>query len=86
MPVKRLNHAVLYVRDAEVTARFYSEALDFERLPMGFPGAVFMRVQDRPTTTTWACSRSAPRRSRRTPGATGSASTTWPGRWLPSTT
>lgn len=44
MPVKRLNHAVLYVRDAEVTARFYSEALDFERLPMGFPGAVFIRA------------------------------------------
>ena len=42
MPVRRLNHAVLYVRDAEATARFYEEMLGFERLPMGFPGAVFM--------------------------------------------
>ena len=44
MAVKRLNHAVLYVRDAEATARFYETVLDFERLPMGFPGAVFMRA------------------------------------------
>jgi catechol-2,3-dioxygenase len=44
MPVKRLNHAVLYVRDAEITAQFYTQVLDFERLPMGFPGAVFMRA------------------------------------------
>jgi catechol-2,3-dioxygenase len=44
MPVTRLNHAVLYVRDAEATAVFYEEVLDFERLPMGFPGAVFMRA------------------------------------------
>ena len=44
MPVRRLNHAVLYVRDAEATARFYEEMLGFERLPMGFPGAVFMRA------------------------------------------
>jgi catechol-2,3-dioxygenase len=44
MAVKRLNHAVLYVRDAEATAHFYETVLDFERLPMGFPGAVFMRA------------------------------------------
>jgi catechol-2,3-dioxygenase len=44
MAVKRLNHAVLYVRDAEKSADFYEQALDFERLPMGFPGAVFMRA------------------------------------------
>jgi catechol-2,3-dioxygenase len=44
MPVVRLNHAVLYVRDAEVTASFYERVLGFERLPMGFPGAVFMRA------------------------------------------
>ncbi len=44
MAVKRLNHAVLYVRDAEKTANFYETVLDFERLPMGFPGAVFMRA------------------------------------------
>ncbi|MGH9105395.1 MAG: VOC family protein [Acidimicrobiales bacterium] len=44
MPVARLNHAVLYVRDAEVTAAFYERVLGFERLPMGLPGAVFMRA------------------------------------------
>ena len=44
MPVSRLNHAVLYVRDAEATASFYEQVLGFQRLPMGFPGAVFMRA------------------------------------------
>jgi catechol-2,3-dioxygenase len=44
MPVNRLNHAVLYVRDAEVTASFYERLLGFQRLPMGFPGAVFLRA------------------------------------------
>ncbi|HXW82504.1 MAG TPA: VOC family protein [Acidimicrobiales bacterium] len=44
MPVRRLNHAVLYVRDAEASASFYEQVLDFVRLPMGFPGAVFMRA------------------------------------------
>lgn len=44
MPVRRLNHAVLYVRDAEVTASFYERTLGFRRLPMGLPGAVFMRA------------------------------------------
>jgi catechol-2,3-dioxygenase len=44
MAVKRLNHAVLYVRDAEKSADFYESVLDFERLPMGFPGAVFLRA------------------------------------------
>ena len=44
MPIHRLNHAVLYVRDAEVTASFYEGVLGFERLPMGFPGAAFMRA------------------------------------------
>ncbi len=44
MPVRGLNHAVLYVRDAEASARFYQTVLGFERLPMGFPGAVFLRA------------------------------------------
>jgi catechol-2,3-dioxygenase len=44
MAVKRLNHAVLYVRDAEKSADFYERVLAFERLPMGFSGAVFMRA------------------------------------------
>lgn len=44
MPVRRLNHAVLYVRDAEVTAAFYERVLEFKRLPVGVPGGVFMRA------------------------------------------
>ena len=31
MPVTRLNHAVLYVRDAERTAAFFTEVLGFRR-------------------------------------------------------
>lgn len=43
MAVNRLNHAVLYVRDADRTATFYEEILGFVRLG-GFPGAVFLRA------------------------------------------
>src|SRR5882762_4867383 len=32
MPVTRLNHAVLYVRDVEVTREFYENALGFRTL------------------------------------------------------
>src|SRR3954447_4821989 len=32
MPVTRLNHAVLYVRDIEVTREFYENALGFRTL------------------------------------------------------
>lgn len=45
MPVHRLNHAVLYVRDAERSAEFYSRVLGFRRLPFDFPGAVFMQAE-----------------------------------------
>ena len=45
MPVTRLNHAVLYVRDAERSATFYEEVLGFRRLTMvSIPGAVFMQA------------------------------------------
>ena len=43
MPVQRLNHAVLYVRDAQRSATFYEEALGFVRLTE-LPSAVFMRA------------------------------------------
>ena len=46
MSVHRLNHAVLYVRDAQQSAAFYGEALGFA--PIGdmavMPGAVFLRA------------------------------------------
>jgi catechol-2,3-dioxygenase len=46
MPVTRLNHAVLYVRDAQRSAAFYEEALGFRRISMaeGFDGAVFLQA------------------------------------------
>src|SRR3954463_14171893 len=43
MPVTRLNHAVLYVRDAERTAAFFSDVMGF-RPVMQMPGAVFLQA------------------------------------------
>jgi catechol-2,3-dioxygenase len=43
MAITRLNHAVLYVRDAERSAAFYEEALGFRRV-MFIPGAVFLQA------------------------------------------
>ena len=44
IPVKRLNHAVLYVRDATVSADFYSRVFGFEEVAREFGGqAIFMR-------------------------------------------
>jgi catechol-2,3-dioxygenase len=45
MPISRLNHAVLYVRDADQSADFYTEILGFRRLPLEFPGAVFLQAE-----------------------------------------
>ena len=43
--VRRLNHAVLYVRDARRSAAFYAEALGFEVVSQfGDGAAVFMRA------------------------------------------
>ena len=46
MPINRLNHAVLYVRDAERSAEFYTEVLGFRRLSLaeGLRGAVFLQA------------------------------------------
>jgi catechol-2,3-dioxygenase len=44
MPVRRLNHAVLYVRDLAATVPFYRETLGFE-VRMEIPGrAAFLRA------------------------------------------
>lgn len=42
MPITRLNHAVLYVRDVARSVAFYSDVLGFRVIPMtpdGFPAA-----------------------------------------------
>ena len=43
MPVTRLNHAVLYVRDVKVSSAFYEQTLGFS-VVMGFPGAAFLQA------------------------------------------
>ncbi len=43
IPVQRLNHAVLYVRDAVRSAAFYQEVFGFEVVEQ-MPGAVFLRA------------------------------------------
>ena len=43
MSVKRLNHAVLYVRSVERSVKFYEEALGF-RVNMQMPGAAFLKA------------------------------------------
>jgi catechol-2,3-dioxygenase len=48
MPVQRLNHAVLYVRDVARSVAFYAEALGFTIIQGGdvFPSAAFLRAGD----------------------------------------
>jgi catechol 2,3-dioxygenase-like lactoylglutathione lyase family enzyme len=43
MPVTRLNHAVLYVRDVERSVAFYADALGF-RTVSAMPGAAFLQA------------------------------------------
>jgi catechol 2,3-dioxygenase-like lactoylglutathione lyase family enzyme len=46
MAINRLNHAVLYVRDADRSAQFFSDVLGFRRIDnMKFRGAAFMRAE-----------------------------------------
>ncbi len=43
MAIHRLNHAVLYVRDVEVSTAFYRDVLGF-RVVTDLPGAAFLRA------------------------------------------
>ncbi|MEZ5341994.1 MAG: VOC family protein [Acidimicrobiales bacterium] len=45
MAISRLNHAVLYVRDAAASAKFYVDILGF-KIAVEFPGAAFLRTSD----------------------------------------
>jgi catechol-2,3-dioxygenase len=45
MAIKRMNHAVLYVRDADRTFAFYRDVLGF-RLVGEMPGAKFLQAPD----------------------------------------
>jgi catechol 2,3-dioxygenase-like lactoylglutathione lyase family enzyme len=47
MPITRLNHAVLYVRDVQRSVAFYTEVLGFRPIalaPDGFTGAAFLQA------------------------------------------
>jgi catechol-2,3-dioxygenase len=46
MPIFRLNHAVLYVRDVRRTVAFYTEVLGFRAITelSGLPGAAFLQA------------------------------------------
>ena len=44
MPIQRLNHAVLYVRDVDASVAFYTEALGF-RVKAAVPGAAFLQAE-----------------------------------------
>ncbi len=47
MPITRLNHAVLFVRDVRRSAAFYTDVLGFRAVAMapdGFVGAVFLQA------------------------------------------
>ena len=84
MSIVRLNHAVLFVRDADAAADFYRRAFGFEELerPQGMRAA-FMRAPDAGNhTTISASSRSGHRPASR--HAARSGSITWRGRSTPS--
>jgi catechol-2,3-dioxygenase len=46
MPITRLNHAVLYVRDMNASVAFYTDVLGFRRVDFGSPmrGAAFLQA------------------------------------------
>ncbi|GAA0934639.1 VOC family protein [Nonomuraea longicatena] len=44
MPIQRLNHAVLYVRDVDRSVAFYRDVLGFE-VVMSLPGAAFLQAE-----------------------------------------
>ena len=47
MPITRLNHAVLYVRDVRRSVAFYTDVLGFRPIgmtPDGFAGAAFLQA------------------------------------------
>lgn len=43
MPIQRLNHAVLHVRDVHTSVAFYVDVLDF-KVRVSRPGAVFLQA------------------------------------------
>ncbi len=53
IPVARLNHAVLFVRDLDRSAGFYERVFGFEEIAREAAGWRSCAQPDRRTTTTW---------------------------------
>ena len=72
IPVTRLNHAVLFVRDAERAADFYARVFGFEVVAREMGGqAIFMRAADTENhhdLGLFSVGADAPARPRRSPG------------------
>ena len=79
MAIKRMNHAVLYVRDAEKTYEFYRDVLGF-RVVMEMPGAKFLQAPDSDNDHDLGLFTIGTGPGRRRPGARRSGCTTSPGR------
>ena len=81
MPVTRLNHAVLYVRDIDRTKAFYEEALGFETITfMPGQGAFFRAPGSTNDHDLGLLPDRLRRRALRGRPVAPSGSTTWPGR------
>ena len=52
IPVARLNHAVLYVRDLDRSVDFYNRAFGFEEIAREGGMMAFLRAAGSTTTTT----------------------------------
>ncbi len=88
MGIHRLNHAVLYVGDLDRSVAFYRDVLGFRRVPMtpeGFRGAAFLQAPGSTNDHDLGLFEIGAGAGRRPPAGPPSASTTWPGRWTPST-
>ena len=71
IPIKRLNHAVLFVRDLERTIDFYTRAFGFEVISSTPGQAAFLRAygsQNHHDLGLFASPRNAPRPPRGSPG------------------
>ena len=78
IPVARLNHAVLYVRDAQVAADFYARVFGFEVVRQSSAGAPCSCAREAGTTiTTSACSPSGEAAPRPPRGSTGLYHLAW---------
>ena len=83
MPIFRLNHAVLYVRDLERSVAFYRDVLGFKTVMTMGGAAAFIQAPGSTNDHDLGLFQIGPAAGPRRPGGARSASTTWPGRPTP---